>query len=63
MGGKTRTVVVKNEKAPEMLVPSVENLTFPYKGETNTVEIRSNTNWKVTDVPGWVQRKRMEKSN
>ena len=54
MGGKTRTVVVKNEKAPEMLVPSVENLTFPYKGETNTVEIRSNTNWKVTDVPGWV---------
>lgn len=54
MGGKTRIVVVKNEKAPEMLVPSVENLTFPYKGETNTVEIRSNTNWKVTDVPGWV---------
>ena len=54
MGGKTRTVVVKNEKAPEMLVPSVENLTFPYKGETNTVEIRANTNWKVTDVPGWV---------
>lgn len=54
MGGKTRTVVVKNEKAPEMLVPSVENLTFPYKGETNTVEIRSNTNWKVTGVPGWV---------
>ena len=54
MGGKTRTVVVKNEKAPEMLVPSVENLTFPYKGETNTVEVRSNTNWKVTDVPGWV---------
>lgn len=54
MGGKTRTVVVKNEKAPEMLVPSVENLTFPYKGETNTVEIRSNTNWKVTNVPGWV---------
>ena len=54
MGGKTRTVVIKNEKAPEMLVPSVENLTFPYKGETNTVEIRSNTNWKVTDVPGWV---------
>ena len=54
MGGKTRTVVVKNEKAPEMLVPSVENLTFPYKGETNTIEIRSNTNWKVTDVPGWV---------
>ena len=54
MGSKTRTVVVKNEKAPEMLVPSVENLTFPYKGETNTVEIRSNTNWKVTDVPGWV---------
>lgn len=54
MGSKTKNVVVKNEKAPEMLVPSVENLTFPYKGETNTIEIRSNTNWKVTDVPGWV---------
>lgn len=54
MGGKIKKVVVKNEKAPELLVPSVENLTFPYNGETNTVEIRSNTNWKVTNVPGWV---------
>ncbi len=54
MGGKSKVVIVKNEKAPELLVPSVENLTFPYKGETNTVEIRSNTNWKIKDVPGWI---------
>ena len=54
MGGMTKKVTVKNEKAPEILIPSVENVTFPYNGETNTVEIRSNTNWKVTDVPGWV---------
>lgn len=54
MGGKLKTVIVKNEKAPEMLVPSVENLTFPYKGETNTVEIHSNTDWDIKEVPGWV---------
>lgn len=54
MGGRAKKVVVKNEKAPELLVPSVENLTFPYRGETNTIEIRSNTNWDIKDVPGWV---------
>ena len=54
MGGKTKKVKVKNEKAPEMLIPSVENVTFPSKGETNTVEILSNTDWKVTEAPGWV---------
>lgn len=54
MGGKSKTVIVKNERAPELLVPSVENITFPYKGETNTVEIRSNTNWNLKDVPGWI---------
>ena len=54
MGGKTKKVTVKNEKAPEILIPSVENVTFPYNGETNTVEIHSNTDWDVKDVPGWV---------
>ncbi len=54
MGGKTKKVKVKNDKAPEVLVPSVENITFPSKGETNTVEIRSNTDWKITEVPGWI---------
>lgn len=54
MGGKSKTVIVKNEKAPELLVPSVQNLTFPYKGDTNTIEIRSNTNWGIKDVPDWV---------
>lgn len=54
MGGKTKKVTVKNEKAPEILIPSVENVTFPYNGETNTIEIHSNTDWEVKDVPGWV---------
>lgn len=54
MGGKTKTVKVKNDKAPEVLVPSVENITFPSKGETNTIEVRSNTDWEITDVPGWI---------
>lgn len=42
MGGKTKKVTVKNEKAPKILIPSVENVTFPYNGETNSVEIISN---------------------
>lgn len=54
MGGKSKKVTVKNEGAPEILVPAVESVTFPSKGESNTVEIRSNTDWKVTDSPGWV---------
>ena len=54
MGGKTKKVKVKNDRAPEVLVPSVENITFPSKGETNTVEVRSNTDWEITDVPGWI---------
>lgn len=54
MGGKTKTIVVKNEKAPEMLLSSVENITFPSKGETNTIEIYSNTNWEITDAPSWI---------
>lgn len=54
MGGKTKKVKVKNDRAPEVLVPSVENITFPSKGETNTVEVRSNTDWKITDVPRWI---------
>ncbi|MGN0230374.1 MAG: BACON domain-containing protein [Muribaculaceae bacterium] len=54
MGGKSKSVTVKNEKAPELLAPSVENLTFPYNGDTNIIEIRSNTDWSVKNVPGWV---------
>lgn len=54
MGGKTKKVKVKNDKAPELLVPSVENITFPSKGETNSVEILSNTDWQITAAPGWV---------
>lgn len=54
MGGKTKIVTVKNGGAPETLVPSVENVSFPSRGETNTVEIRANTEWKITDAPGWV---------
>ena len=54
MGNQSKIVIVKNEKAPELLVPSVENLTFPYKGETNTIVVKSNTNWDIKDVPDWV---------
>ena len=60
LGGKTKKVTVKNEKAPEILIPSVENVTFPYNGETNTVEIHSNTDWEVKDVPGWVVSRKEE---
>lgn len=54
MGGKSKTVTVINNKAPEMLVPAVENVTFPSQGETNTIEIRSNTDWEITESPGWI---------
>lgn len=54
MGGKSKKVIVKNDGAPEMLVPAVENVTFPSKGETNIIEIRSNTEWNITDAPGWI---------
>ena len=54
MGGKTKIVQVKNVGSPEVLVPAVENISFPSKGETNTVEVRSNTEWEITDAPGWV---------
>lgn len=54
MGSRAKTVIVRNERAPELLRSSVENVTFPYGGETNTVEIQSNTDWEVGDVPGWL---------
>lgn len=54
MGGKSKTVTVINNKAPEVLVPAVENVTFPSQGETNTIEIRSNTDWQITEAPGWI---------
>lgn len=54
MGSKTKTVKVINEKAPERLIPSSEKVTFPYKGETSTIDILSNTDWEITDAPGWV---------
>lgn len=54
MGNRAKTVSVRNERAPELLRSSVENVTFPYGGETNTVEIQSNTDWEVGDVPGWI---------
>ena len=54
MGKKTKIVKVINDKAPEILVSSVENITFPSKGETNTIEVRSNTDWEITEVPRWI---------
>lgn len=54
MGNQSKNIRVTNEKAPEMLISSVEKVTFPYKGETNTIEIHANIDWEVKDVPGWV---------
>lgn len=54
MGGRSKKVTVKNERAPEFLVPAVENVTFTSKGETNTVGIHANTEWNITEAPGWV---------
>lgn len=54
MRGKNKKIRILNESAPETLVPAVENITFPSSGETNTVAIHSNTNWRITDSPDWV---------
>ena len=60
MNGKSKEIQVRNEKAPEILIPSVENITFPYNGETNTVEIHANTDWEVKNVPEWVKSNKEE---
>lgn len=60
MSGKSKQIQVKNEKAPEILIPSVENITFPYNGESNTVEIHANTDWEVKNVPEWVKSSKEE---
>lgn len=51
---QVKTIVVTNEGAPEILRSSVESVMFPSEGETNSVDIFSNTNWEIKDVPEWL---------
>lgn len=53
--GKKKTVEVINEGSPEVLRSSAQNLVFTPDGETNVVDIDANTDWKIADVPGWLQ--------
>lgn len=53
-GTQYRTIIVTNEGAPEMLRSSVANVMFPSEGETNTIDIFSNTNWDISELPSWV---------
>lgn len=57
-GNQRKTVMVKNEGAPEMLRSSAEQVTFPSEGETNVVDIYANTNWNISGVPSWLSAKR-----
>lgn len=52
--GKTKTVEVINDGAPEVLRSSAQNLVFTPNGETNVVDIDANTDWNISDVPGWL---------
>lgn len=53
-GSRSRTIVVNNEGAPEMLRSSVSSLSFPSSGDKNEVDVYSNTIWRVDSVPQWV---------
>lgn len=53
-GSRSRTIVVNNEGAPEMLRSSVNSLSFPSDGDKNEVDVYSNTIWRVDSVPQWV---------
>lgn len=53
--GQKKSVEVINEGSPEILRSSAQNLVFTPSGETNVVDIESNTPWKVTDVPSWLK--------
>ena len=54
MRGKTRVVTVTNERAPEILAPSVGNVTFPPRGGESSIDIHANTQWRIADVPEWI---------
>lgn len=54
-GTQYRTIHVKNNGAPEIIRSSVANVMFPSDGETNTVDIFSNTEWKIAEAPSWIK--------
>lgn len=54
MSGKTRKVKITNESAPEYLTPSVEKVNFTSKGETNSIDIRSNSSWVIENSADWL---------
>lgn len=49
-----KKIKVTNEGAPEVLRSSAQNIIFTSKGETNVVDIDSNTNWDIVNVPEWL---------
>ncbi|MBO8444899.1 MAG: outer membrane beta-barrel protein [Bacteroidetes bacterium] len=53
--GQSKTVQVINEGAPEFLRSSTQSLVFTPTGETSIVDIDANTDWDISDVPGWLE--------
>lgn len=53
-GSRSKTVVVTNGGAPEMLRCSAGNINFSAKGDSNIVDVYTNTNWQLDSVPNWV---------
>ena len=53
-GGKTNTVDITNEGAPEKLLSSVSTLNFPAQGENTDVDIYANIDWQVAEKASWV---------
>lgn len=53
-GSKSRTIVVTNEGAPEILRSSVNSLSFPSEGDMNKVDVYSNTTWQIDSLPNWI---------
>ncbi|WP_455663872.1 BACON domain-containing protein [Phocaeicola sp.] len=50
-----KIIKVTNERAPEILRSSAQNILFTSEGETNVVDIDSNTNWNILNVPDWLE--------
>ena len=53
-GAKSRTIVVTNEGAPELLRSSVNSLSFPPEGDKSEAHVYSNTRWQIDSTPKWV---------
>ena len=53
-GSRSKTIVVNNEGAPEMLRSSVRSINFPYSGACDSIDIYTNSNWRIDSSPQWV---------